>query len=129
MQMSRLRGARSAGVLLVLALLIPTGTQARPETIRSGETYYSDEVVVDGLVRDIGAEKNYEEVYQFYRYYGVIYDEAKRVVTFREYLRGELAVAEAYRYDAEGTLLERIVKRPGKPDEVTPVSPDRDRDR
>jgi hypothetical protein len=36
--------------------------------------------VTQGLVRDIGAERNYEEVYQRYRYYEAVYGESERVV-------------------------------------------------
>ena len=116
-------------LLLGLALLVPLAAAARPEKVRPGHTYYSDGYVLEGLVRDIAAEKNYEEVYQFYRYYEAVYDEAERVVTFREYVRGELILTEAYRYNSEGVLLERTVKRPGKPDEVTSASHDTDQDR
>jgi len=110
-------------LLLALVLLLPPAALAGPENVRSGHIYYSDDFVIEGLVRDIAAEKNYEEVYQFFRYYEAIYDEAKRIVTFREYVRGELIVTEEYRYTSEGALRERIVKRAGKPDEVTPASP------
>ncbi|MBW2361838.1 MAG: hypothetical protein JRG84_13095 [Deltaproteobacteria bacterium] len=114
--------ARIERLLLALALLLPLAAAARPENVRPGHTYYSDDFVLEGLVRDIAAEKNYEEVYQFFRYYETVYDETERVVTFREFVRGELAVTEVYRYTSEGALLERTVKRPGKPDAVTPAT-------
>jgi len=60
--------------------------------------YYSDEYFQEGVVRDIEAEKNYEEVYQFYTYYEVIYDSSKRVKVFREYKRGEVIHEEHYQY-------------------------------
>jgi len=76
---------------LVLALCTPTApASARPERIRAGVSYYSDQLVETGPVRDIGAERNYEEVYQHYRYYEVVYDEAERVVRCLEYQRGEV---------------------------------------
>ncbi|MCP5058701.1 MAG: hypothetical protein GY937_18525 [bacterium] len=81
---------------LLLALLVSSAAVAGPEDVRPGQPYYSDDFVIEGLVRDIAAEKNYEEVYQFFRYYEAVYDEAKRVVTFREYVRGELALTEEY---------------------------------
>jgi hypothetical protein len=99
--------------LLALAASGPAG--ARPERIRPGHSYYSDEVVTQGGVRDIGAERNYEEVYERYRYYEVVYDESERVVTFKEYKRGEVVQVERYRYAPDGTLAERIVERPGEP--------------
>jgi hypothetical protein len=102
-----------AGLLLLPALAHPAA--ARPERIRPGHSYYSDEVVTQGLVSDIGAERNYEEVYQRYRYYEAVYDEGERVVTFKEYKRGEVIRVERYRWAADGTLAERTVERPGQP--------------
>jgi len=84
--------------------------------------YYSDDFVVAGLVHDLAAEKNYEEVYQFYSYYEVIYDAQERVTIFKEYKRGELIRTEEYRYQPSGDLLERRTLRPGKPVEVTPAT-------
>jgi len=105
--------------LAVISLLAALPASARPERIRPGESYYSDDFVEVGLVRDIGEEKNYEEVYQFYTYYEVIYDASERVVTFIEYKRGEIDRSEQYRYSADGSLKQREVQRPGKPAEVT----------
>lgn len=108
------------GLVAVCVIAAPIDDAgARPEKIRAGHSYYSDDYVEAGLVRDLAEEKNYEEVYQFYGYYEAIYDEAGRVVTFREYERGEPVRTEEYRYAPDGTLRERIVKRPGEPDEVT----------
>jgi hypothetical protein len=70
-----------------------------------------------------GAEKNYEEVYQAYRYYEAVYDAAERVVIFREYRRGEAIRTEEYRYGPDGALLERWVRQPGQPVEKTAVGP------
>jgi hypothetical protein len=98
---------------------------ARPETIRPGHSYYSDAYVTRGLVRDIVGEKNLEEVYQFYSYYEVVYDESERVVRFTEYERGEVLAMERYRYGADGRLVERVVERPGAPPEVTTPEPSR----
>ncbi len=95
--------------------------RARPERVRPGESYYSDDFVEHGLVRDLGQEKNYEEVYQFYTYYEAIYDAAERVVTFIEYRRGDVFTREEYRYDASGALSTRTVRRAGKPPEITTV--------
>ncbi len=109
---------------LLLALLVLTlgeVAQARPEKIRPGESYYSDDYVEHGLVRDLAAEKNYEEVYQFYTYYEVIYDAAERVVVFVEYRRGEVLRREEYNYGADGALSTRTVKRAGEPPEITTV--------
>jgi hypothetical protein len=105
--------------LAVISVLAAPPAIARPERIRPGESYYSDDFVEVGLVRDIAEEKNYEEVYQFYTYYEVIYDASERVVTFIEYKRGEIDRREQYRYAADGSLKQREVQRPGKPAEVT----------
>ena len=106
--------------LVALAALLAVGSAAaRPEKIRPRHSYYSDGTRVEGLVRDIGEEKNYEEVYQRYRYYEAVYDEAGRVVLFKEYVRGDLIRTEEYRYGAEGALVERIVRKAGEPPETT----------
>ena len=103
----------------MLPALWPSWVGARPEQARPGETYYSDDYVEQGGVRDLAGEKNFEEVYQFYRYYEAIYDEAGRVKSFKEFVRGELVRSESYRYDTGGGLMEKRVSRPGAPDEVT----------
>ena len=108
----------------IIGLGIPLDASSEPEKIRPGDSYYSDELVEPtnhGLVRALGPEKNYEEVYQLYTYYEVVYDEGKRVVLFREYKRGEVIRAEEYRYNAAGSLTMRVVAQPGKEDEVTVV--------
>jgi len=108
--------------LVALAVLLAVGSAAaRPEKIRPGHSYYSDGTRVEGLVRDIGEEKNYEEVYQRYRYYEAVYDEAGRVVLFKEYERGEVTRTDEYRYGPEGALLERVVRKAGEPPETTTV--------
>lgn len=112
------RGGRACAAALIAGLLAlaPSGPAgARPERIRPGHSYYSDETVTQGLVRDIGAERNYEEVYQRYRYYEAVYDGSGRVVTFKEYKRGDVVQVERYRYARDGTLEERVVERPGEP--------------
>jgi len=104
-----------------LALVgISAESAARPETIRPGHSYFSDDYVINGLVRDIVGEKNLEEVYQFYSYYEVVYDDSERVVRFTEYKRGEVLVVETYRYEADGGLIERLVEGPGAPPESAP---------
>ena len=108
--------------LVALAALLAVGSAAaRPEKIRPRHSYYSDGTRVEGLVRDIGEEKNYEEVYQRYRYYEAVYDEAGRVVLFKEYERGEVTRTDEYRYGPEGALLERVVRKAGEPPESTTV--------
>jgi len=108
-------------VLLLSLLLHASIAEARPETIRAGVSYYSDDFVVSDSVHDIAGEKNYEEVYQFYSYYEAIYDETDRVVVFVEYRRGEVRRREQYAYGEDGALLTRSIERPGKPPEIIPV--------
>ncbi|MHC4103153.1 MAG: hypothetical protein ACYSW1_19980 [Planctomycetota bacterium] len=113
---------RSCAALVTSILVFAVGSAAaRPEKIRPGHSYYSDGARVEGLVRDIGDEKNYEEVYQRYRYYEAVYDEAGRVVLFKEYVRGDVIRTEEYRYGAEGALVERVVRKAGEPPESTAV--------
>jgi hypothetical protein len=105
------------GVILIAGL-----ADARPETIRAGESYYSDEYAEDveqKLVRDLGTDKNYEEVYQHYAYYEAIYDAQERVIVFIEYKRGEVLRREEYAYAPNGALSTRTVKRPGHPPDIT----------
>ena len=107
----------SAVLICGLALALCASTQpasARPERIRAGVSYYSDELVATGPVRDIGAERNYEEVYQLYRYYEVVYDEAERVVRCLEYERGEVIREDTYRYAEDGSVQEHVTDPPRK---------------
>ena len=105
----------------VCFVLLPSFVAARPEKIRPGHAYYSDDYQVEGSVHDIVGEKNYEEVYQSYTYYEVVYDTAGRVVIFKEYKRGKVIRTEEYLYGPDGKLHERVLKRPGQPVEIMPV--------
>jgi hypothetical protein len=116
----RWRAARVSGLILVACALAAT-VSARPETIRAGVSYYSDELVESGSIRDIGAERNYEEVYQNYTYYEVFYDESDRVNRCLEYKRGEVIRQDTYRYSEAGSLLEHIVEVPGQPAKTVPL--------
>ncbi len=95
---------------LILSVLMALPVHARPEILRDGISYYSDEYFQKGLVRDIEGEKNYEEIYQFYTYYEAIYDSLGRVTAFKEYKRGELIYEEQYLYkESEPTPIKRTV--------------------
>ncbi len=111
---SRLRPAVVVGFVAALCALPALGW-ARPETIRAGVSYYSDELVESGPVRDIGAERNYEEVFKLYTYYEVLYDQSERVISCFEYKRGELIRTDTYRYSSDGSLLEHLIAVPGEP--------------
>ena len=115
---------RAAAVRLLVAticLFLATAASARPEKIRPGQPYYSDDQVSEGGVRDIVGEKNYEEVFQSYRYFEAVYDEAGRVVVFKEYKRGDVVRTEEYRYGDDGGLAVRVIQEPGKPAESVAV--------
>ncbi|MDM8564691.1 hypothetical protein QUF74_03465 [Candidatus Halobeggiatoa sp. HSG11] len=93
-----------------ILLLISSSVFARPEIIKEGILYYSDDFFQTGIVKDIIAEKNYEEVYQFYTYYEVIYDAEERVKVFKEYKKGEVIFEEHYQYAEDGTVTaEKVV--------------------
>jgi len=114
---------------LCLAVLGPfalaaTVAEARPERIRAGHSYYSDDFTVDGVVRDLADEKNYEEVYQSYRYYEAVYDDRERVVNFKQVDRGEVVREDRYRYDGDAaTPNEHVVETPARPPETTRIDP------
>jgi hypothetical protein len=110
-----------AFLTVALGLLPAATASARPERIRPGHSYYSDDQVVEGQVRDIAEEKNYEEVFQAYRYYEVVYDEAERVVLFKEYKRGDVVRTEEYHYGDGGDLASVVIREPGKPPETVAV--------
>ena len=93
----------------LLICLVTLSVSARPELIREGVPYYSDEYFEEGAVKDIVAEKNYEEVFQFYTNYEVIYDASEKVKIFREYKQGGIIFEEHYRYDNEGLLVDNTI--------------------
>jgi len=94
---------------LLLMLMAPDSSQARPEKIRPGVSYYSDDFETRGGISDLAGEKNLEEVYQFFRYYEAIYDKSGRVIDFRVYKQGSLERRETYAYSADGKSVVRII--------------------
>jgi hypothetical protein len=110
-----MRSIPQAAVLVLAICLLSPSAQARPEKIKAGLSYYSDEVQPHGQTQDLVGEKNYEEVYQLYTYYEVIYDDSERVSLFKEYKRGELIRTESYEYNAAGKLEKKEIRRPGEP--------------
>jgi hypothetical protein len=78
--------------------------EARPERIRAGHVYYSNSFSEEGVVRDLEGEKNYEEVYQSYRYYEAVYDDHGRVVSFKQVQRGEVVREDRYRYSGDSKI-------------------------
>jgi hypothetical protein len=120
------RPARRRPVALVACALaalcaLAETADARPERIRAGRPYYSDDFSDAGGVRDLAAEKNYEEVYQAYRYYEAVYDERGRVVIFRKVERGEVVREDRYRYEGDATTpAEHTVATDGAPPSAEP---------
>lgn len=119
-RLGKTRGiARRVGIAGVMGMAVflagSMSASGRPEHIRPGVEYYSDDFVERDGVRDIRLEKNYEEVYQHFRYYGVVYDERERVHVFREYVRGVVVRTDRYRYDEAGNRVAHEVDRPGEP--------------
>jgi hypothetical protein len=121
----RVRGISGLFALALAACSLVAGVvDARPERFRAGHPYYSDDFTVDGVVRDLAEEKNYEEVYQAYRYYEAVSDDRGRVVIFRKYQRGGVAREDRYRYEGEGTApVEHTVAEDGGPPEPAPKQP------
>lgn len=117
----RWRAALAFGLILAVCVFAALAS-ARPESIRAGVSYYSDELVESNSIRDIGAERNYEEVYQSYTYYEVLYDERERVNRCLEYKRGEVIRQDTYRYSADGSLLEHLVEFPGESRKSVPIT-------
>lgn len=113
-----MRSKRWIAVAVLGACVWSAGAQARPEKIKPGLSYYSDEVRSENQVQDIIGEKNYEEVYQLYTYYEVIYDAATRVVVFKEYKRGDLILTERYEYGAGEKLKSKEILRLGEAPET-----------
>ena len=111
--------AACIAVAMVLLGLASWQAVARPQVMRPGVSFYSDEYVEKDGVFDIGPEKNYEEVYNNYAYYETVYDTAGRVIKFVEYVRGEVERVEHYLYSAEGEPVEKtVVGRDGKKSKV-----------
>ncbi len=97
-------------LIFYILILVSSVALARPEIIKEGILYYSDESFQTGVVKDIVAEKNYEEVYQFYTYYEVVYDAEARVKIFKEYKKGEVLFEEHYSYADDGKVTsEKII--------------------
>ena len=115
---SRCPDFRRAICLFACLLLVAPAVQSRPEVIREGMKYYSDEYFEDGLVKDIESEKNYEEIWQHYTYYEAVYDSQGRVTVFKEYKQGAVVFEARYRYATDSADVERTVLLPGKPPQV-----------
>lgn len=98
----------------ILILAMVSTSQARPEKIKSGLSYFAEDYVTTGNVSEITVEKNFEEVFKNYEYFESVYDEKNRVKIFRGYKRGDVILTEHYTYGADGKLKEKKIEREGK---------------
>jgi len=98
-------------ILLVAIIFISctNSSEARPERVKEGISYYSEDYISKDDVSDIAEEKNYEEVFKNYEYYEAVYDDKKRIKIFRSYKRGELVSKEEYFYASDGGLTKKEV--------------------
>ncbi|MDH5719144.1 MAG: hypothetical protein OEZ13_00850 [Spirochaetia bacterium] len=86
---------------------------SRRDRIKPNLPYYSDRFIKNGMALEIGAEKNYEEVYRNYEFYEAKYDENKRVIEFKTYEKGEISFMERYFYDEKTQkLLKKEIYKP-----------------
>jgi len=102
----------------ILILAITSISQAKPETIKPGLSYFAEDYVTTDRISEITVEKNFEEVFKNYEYFESVYDEKKRVKIFRAYKRGDVVLTEYYSYDSSGKLKEKKVEKEGKATET-----------
>lgn len=102
---------KTCSLLLTIFIILTSAlfSDARPEKIKPGLSYYSEDFSTKDGVSDIREEKNYEEVFKNYEYYEAVYDEFKRVKIFKTYKRGEVILKERYFYGPDGRLAKKEV--------------------
>ena len=81
-----------------------------PYEIKAGMSHYSDEYSSSNGLSELGEEKNFEEVYQYYNYYEAVFDSQERIVIFKAYKQGVVEFSETYSYDTDGSLIEKEIK-------------------
>ena len=111
---------KKASILLsaILMLAMVSISQARPEKIKPGLSYFAEDYATTGNISEIKVEKNFEEVFKNYEYFESVYDEKMRVKIFRGYKRGDVILTEHYTYGADGKLKEKKIEREGKSTET-----------
>ena len=97
-------------LLVLMSSIALSSGKFQPYEIKPGVSYYSDEFTTRNGISELGEEKNFEEVYQFYNYYEAVFDTDKRIITFKAYLRGDLEFSEIYFYDDDGQPIKKVVK-------------------
>jgi len=102
---------KTSYLLLTIFIILTTAdfSEARPERIKAGLPYYSEDYTTKNNISDIDDEKNYEEVFKNYEYYEAVYDDKKRVKIFRAYKRGEIILTERYFYRSNGRLAKKEI--------------------
>ena len=102
---------KTCHLLLTIFIILTAAdfSEARPEKIKPGLSYYSEDYTTKNNVSDIAEEKNYEEVFKNYEYYEAVYDNKKKVKIFRAYKRGEIIFTELYFYRPDGRLAKKEV--------------------
>ncbi len=100
----------SMAVMLASTTVLFAG-QFEPYEMKADIPYYSDEYASNNGLSELGEEKNYEEVYQYYNYYEAIFDANKRMVIFNAYERGDIDFSETYYYDGDGRPVKKVVKK------------------
>ena len=81
-----------------------------PYEIKAGMSYYSDEYSSNNGLSELGEEKNYEEVYQYYNYYEAVFDSQEHIVIFKAYKQGVVEFSETYFYDEDGKRIKKEIK-------------------
>ncbi len=100
----------NTSLLAIFLVLAFSGfSDARPERIKPGISYFSEDYSTKNNVSDISVEKNYEEVFKNYEYYEAVYDELKKVKIFRAYKRGDVILKEEYFYNSDSGLAKKEV--------------------
>ena len=102
----------------ILILAIVSISQAKPEKIKPGLSYFAEDYLTAGNISEITIEKNFEEVFKNYEYYESVYDDEKRAKIFRGYKRGDVILTEHYSYGTDGKLKEKKIEKDGKPAET-----------
>jgi hypothetical protein len=96
--------------ITVASLTVLYAGEFKPYEIKADIPYYSDEYTTSNGVSELGEEKNFEEIYQYYNYYEAFFDSNKRIVIFNAYERGDIEFSETYYYDGDGGPIKKMVK-------------------
>ena len=96
-------------ILILLSAVAYSEGEFKPYKITPGISYYSNEYSIRNGVAQLGAEKNFEEIYQNYNYYEAVFDEQQRMVVFKAYKRGSIEFSETYVYEGVANVPARKI--------------------